>query len=135
MKSLNRVMLIGNLGKDPELKYTQSGDAVANFSIACGESWKDAEGNKKERTEWMNIVAWKKLAEICGQYLHKGSKVFVEGKLQTRSWDDKNGIKRYTTEVVIHDLVMLDPKPGTASAESDASPEPLTDPPEDRLPF
>jgi single-strand DNA-binding protein len=98
-KSLNKVLLIGNLGKDPELSYTASGVAVAKFSVATGERWKDQEGNVQERTEWHNIVAWRKLAEICGQYLKKGSKVYLEGKLQTRSWDDKNtGQKRYATE-------------------------------------
>ena len=110
-KSLNKVMLIGNLGKDPELSYTASGVAVAKFSIATNERWKDQEGNVQERTEWHNIIAWRKLAEICGQYLKKGSKVYLEGKLQTRSWDDKNsGVKRYTTEVIADDLVMLDAK-------------------------
>ncbi len=108
-KSLNKVLLIGNLGKDPELSYTASGIAVAKFSIATNERWKDNEGNFQERTEWHNVIAWRKLAEICGQYLKKGSKVYVEGKLQTRSWDDKNtGQKRYATEVVADDLIMLD---------------------------
>jgi single-strand DNA-binding protein len=110
-KSLNKVLLIGNLGKDPELSYTASGIAVAKFSIATNERWKDNDGNFQERTEWHNIVAWRKLAEICGQYLKKGSKVYLEGKLQTRSWDDKNsGAKRYTTEVIADDLIMLDGK-------------------------
>src|SRR5438445_7089451 len=86
-KSLNKATLIGNLGKDPEVSYTASGVAVAKFSIATNERWKDAEGNVQERTEWHNIVAWRKLAEICGQYLKKGSKVYLEGKLQTRTAD------------------------------------------------
>lgn len=108
-RSLNKVQLIGNLGKDPELSYIPSGAAVAKFSIATSESWKDDSGNLQERTEWHNIVAWRKLAEICGQYLKKGSKVYLEGKLQTRSWDDKNtGVKRYTTEIVADQLIMLD---------------------------
>lgn len=112
-KSLNKVQLIGNLGKDPELSYTPSGVAVAKFSVATGERWKDQEGNMQERTDWHNIVAWRKLAEICGQYLKKGSKVYIEGKLQTRSWDDKNtGVKRYATEVIADDLIMLDSKGG-----------------------
>ena len=116
-KSLNKVLLIGNLGKDPELSYTPSGVAVAKFSIATGERWKDQDGNVQERTEWHNIIAWRKLAEICGQYLKKGSKVYLEGRLQTRSWDDKNtGAKRYTTEIIADDLIMLDAK-GMASAE------------------
>jgi single-strand DNA-binding protein len=118
-KSLNKVLLIGNLGKDPELSYTASGVAVAKFSVATGERWKDQEGNVQERTEWHNIVAWRKLAEICGQYLKKGSKVYLEGKLQTRSWDDKNtGQKRYATEVVADDLIMLDSKGGGGMSAS-----------------
>src|SRR5208283_4593380 len=121
-KSLNRVQLIGNLGKDPELSYTASGVAVAKFSIATGERWKDQEGNVQERTEWHNIVVWRKLAEICGQYLKKGSKVYIEGRLQTRSWDDKNtGLKRYTTEIVGDDLIMLDSK-GAAVGASGVEP-------------
>src|SRR4030067_3002975 len=95
-KSLNKVMLIGNLGKDPELRYTASGVAVATFSIATNESWKDAEGAAQERTEWHNIVAWRKLAEFCGEYLRKGRKIYIEGKIQTRNYDDKNtGVKKY----------------------------------------
>lgn len=117
-KSLNKVLLIGNLGKDPELSYTASGVAVAKFSVATGERWKDQEGNTQERTEWHNIVAWRKLAEICGQYLKKGSKVYLEGRLQTRSWDDKNtGVKRYATEVIADNLIMLDSKGASAAAE------------------
>lgn len=110
-------MLIGNLGKDPELSYTASGVAVAKFSIATNERWKDQEGNVQERTEWHNIVVWRKLAEICGQYLKKGGKVYLEGRLQTRSWDDKNtGAKRYTTEIVGDDMVMLDSRGGSGGA-------------------
>lgn len=108
-KSLNKVMLIGNLGKDPELRYTPSGVAVATFSIATNESWKDQDGNTQERTEWHNIVAWRKLAEICGEYLKKGKKVYIEGRIQTRSYDDKNtGAKKYITEIVADNLIMLD---------------------------
>lgn len=110
-KSLNKVLLIGNLGKDPELSYTASGVAIAKFSVATSERWKDQEGNTQERTEWHNIIAWRKLAEICGQYLKKGSKVYLEGRLQTRSWDDKNtGVKRYTTEIIADSMIMLDSK-------------------------
>jgi single-strand DNA-binding protein len=108
-KSLNKVMLIGNLGKDPELRYTPSGVAVATFSVATNESWKDQDGNTQERTEWHNIVAWRKLAEICGEYLKKGKKVYIEGRIQTRSYDDKNtGAKKYITEIVADNLIMLD---------------------------
>jgi len=119
-KSLNRVQLIGNLGKDPELSYTASGVAVAKFSIATGERWKDQEGNVQERTEWHNIVVWRKLAEVCGQYLKKGSRVYIEGRLQTRSWDDKNtGVKRYTTEIIGDDMIMLDSKGSAPAAVSE----------------
>ena len=136
--SVNKVILVGNLGKDPEVRYTQTGSAVANFSIATSEQWNDRDGKKQERTEWHNIVAWRKLAEICGQYLKKGSKVYLEGKLQTRSWDDKNtGVKRYTTEIVADDLIMLDSKGGGMS-EPNPSPsvaEPAAEPEKDDLPF
>ncbi|MGH9426527.1 MAG: single-stranded DNA-binding protein, partial [Terriglobia bacterium] len=95
--SVNKVILVGRLGKDPELKYTQGGTPVVKFSLATDETWKDQSGEKQQRTEWHNVVAWRKLAEICGQYLNKGKLVYIEGKLQTRSWDDKEGHKRYTT--------------------------------------
>jgi single-strand DNA-binding protein len=110
-RSLNRVMLIGNLGKDPELRYTTSGVAVATFTVATNEQWKDQDGNPQERTEWHNIVAWKKLAEIVGEWLKKGKKVYVEGRIQTRSYDDKNtGAKKYITEIVAENIIMLDSK-------------------------
>ena len=108
MKSVNKVILIGNLGKDPELKYTPSGTAVAKFSIAPSYRFKDKNDQWQDQTEWHNVVAWARLAEIAGEYLKKGSKVYVEGRLQTRSWDDKNtNQKRYMTEVVVNDLVLL----------------------------
>ncbi|MBI5476051.1 MAG: single-stranded DNA-binding protein [Ignavibacteriales bacterium] len=136
-KSLNKVLLIGHLGKDPELSYTASGVAVGKFSVATNESWKDQDGNTQERTEWHNIVAWRKLAEICGQYLKKGSKVYLEGRLQTRSWDDKNsGVKRYTTEIIADNLIMLDSKGSGNSGdmETPAREEPSA-PEKDDLPF
>lgn len=106
---INKAILIGNLGADPEVRYTQNGAAVANFNIATTETWvKD--GNKEERTEWHRIVAFGKLGEICGEYLSKGSKVYIEGRIQTRQWDDKDGNKRYTTEIVARDMKMLTPK-------------------------
>ena len=98
---INKAILIGNLGADPELRYTQSGTPVASFRIATTERWKDKDGNQQEQTEWHNIVAWSRLAEICGEYLNKGSRVYIEGKLQTRKWQDKSGQDRYTTEVVV----------------------------------
>lgn len=107
--SLNMVMLIGNLGADPEVRSTPSGAQVANFRIACTESWKDSSGQRQERTEWVTLVAWKGLADIAQKYLRKGSKVHIIGKLVTRSWDDKNGGgKRYATEVEVRELIMLD---------------------------
>lgn len=108
MKSVNKVILVGNLGKDPEIKYTPSGSAVAKFSIATSYRYKDKNEQWQDQTEWHNVVAWARLAEIAGEYLKKGSKVYVEGRLQTRSWDDKNtNQKRYITEVVVNDLVLL----------------------------
>jgi len=106
--SLNKVQLIGFLGKDPDVRYMPNGDAAANFSLATNETWKDKEGKKQERTEWHNIVAYASLAEIAGKYLKKGSLVYVEGRLRTRKWQDKNtGTDRYTTEVTIDALQML----------------------------
>ena len=122
-RSLNKVTLIGNLGKDPEVSYLGSGVPVAKFSMATNERWKDTDGNFQEKTEWHNIVAWRKLAEICGQYLKKGSKIYIEGKLQTRSWDDKNtGVKKYMTEIVADDLIMLDSKGQAADNSQETSP-------------
>lgn len=109
MGSLNKVMLIGRLGRDPEVRYTQSGAAVANFSIATDESRKDKSGQKQERTEWHDIVCWNKLADLAQQYLVKGKQVYVEGRLTTRSWDDKNtGQKRYKTEIEAREIQFLD---------------------------
>ena len=106
--SINKVILIGNLGSDPELRVTPSGVEVANFSLATTESWTDKSGERQERAEWHRIVLWRRLAEVAGQYLKKGSKIYIEGKLQTRSWEDQNGQKRYTTEVVANSMEMLD---------------------------
>jgi single-strand DNA-binding protein len=107
-KSLNRVQLIGNLGKDPEVKYTPQGTPVAKLTIATNERYKDKEGQWQDRTEWHNVVLWQRLAEIAGEYLKKGGKVYIEGRLQTRSWDDKQtGQKKYMTEVVGSDLILL----------------------------
>ena len=115
---LNKVMVIGNLGRDPEVKRV--GDSsVANFSVAVSERFKDRNGQQQDRTEWVNCVAWGRLAEIVGQYLHKGSKVFVEGKLQTRKWQDKQGQDRYTTEVNVLSLQMLD---GMVEQKSESQP-------------
>ena len=140
--SVNKVILVGNVGQDPELKYTPSGAAVTNFSVATNEVWKDNEGNSQERTEWHRIVLWRKLAESAGEWLKKGGKVYIEGKLQTRSWEDKDGVKRYMTEVVGDNFTMLDSKAG---ADRQASSSGVSEPPpaasnsaaeeEDDLPF
>src|SRR5947209_999326 len=107
-KSLNKVMLIGNLGKDPEVKFTPGGTAVAKFSLATNERFKDKAGEWQDRTEWHNIVAWQRLAEIIGEYVKKGSKVYIEGRLQTSSWEDKqSGEKKYRTEIIASDLLLL----------------------------
>jgi single-strand DNA-binding protein len=108
MKSVNKVILLGNLGKDPEVKYTPSGTAVAKFSLATSYRYKDKNEQWQDQTEWHNIVAWARLAEIVGEYLKKGSKVYIEGRIQTRSWEDKNtNQKKYMTEVIANDLVLL----------------------------
>jgi single-strand DNA-binding protein len=107
-KSVNKVILLGNLGKDPEVKYTPQGTPVAKITLATNERFKDKDGNWQDRTEWHNVVLWQRLAEIAGEYLKKGGKVYIEGRLQTRSWDDKQtGQKKYMTEVVASDLVLL----------------------------
>ena len=112
MASVNKVILVGNLGKDPEMRYMPNGDAVANFSIATTDSWKDKSGGRQERTEWHNIAMYRRLAEIAGEYLKKGSSVYVEGRLQTRKWQDKNGQDRYTTEIICDQMQMLGGKDG-----------------------
>jgi single-strand DNA-binding protein len=114
-KGVNKVILLGNLGADPEVRHMPSGDAVANIRIATSESWKDKQGQVQERTDWHNVVFFGKLAEIVKQYLHKGSKVYIEGKLRTRKWQAKDGSDRYSTEVVVDisgTMQMLDGKPG-----------------------
>lgn len=119
MGSLNQVTLLGNLGIDPEVRYTASGQAVANFNIATNESWTDKDGKKQEKVEWHRIVVWGKQAESCGEYLSKGRQVLVEGKLQTRKWQDKEGRDQYTTEIVARQVVFV----GNAGAGS-RRPEP-----------
>lgn len=115
---LNKVLILGNLGADPDIKYTQAGSPVANLSVATSESWKDKTTNEKvEKVEWHRVVVFGRLAEIAEQYLKKGSKIFVEGKLQTRDWEDSEGKKRYTTEVIAREMTMLDSK-GDSNASS-----------------
>lgn len=128
MVSVNKVILIGNLGKDPEIRYSPDGGAMANFSIACTESWKDkATGEKKEHTEWIRISIFGRLAEIAGEYLKKGSSVYVEGRIRTRKWTDKEGQERYTTEIIADRMQMLGAKPGGergATQSPEKKPEP-----------
>jgi single-strand DNA-binding protein len=121
-KSLNRVQLIGNLGKDPEIKYTPSGTPVAKITLATNERFKDKSDEWQDRTEWHNVVLWQRLAEIAGEYLKKGGKVYIEGRLQTRSWDDKtSGQKKYMTEVVASDLILLGGRGEGGSGDSSGS--------------
>lgn len=113
---LNKVMLIGRLTRDPEARTTPQGQAVTTFSVATGLRWKDATGNVQEKTEFHNVVAWRKLAETCAQYLKKASRIYVEGRLQTRSWDDPQGQKKYRTEIVLDNMIMLDSKGASGNA-------------------
>lgn len=115
---INKAILIGRLGKDPDIRYTPDGTMVTTFRIATDEQWKDKNGEKVQKTEWHQIVTYRKLAEICGNYLVKGKLVFIEGRIQTRSWEDKEGIKRYTTEIVASDMKMLDSKGQNKADES-----------------
>jgi len=120
--SVNKVIILGRLGQDPELKYTPSGAAVCNFSLATSESWNDkATGQKQEKTEWHRIVVWGKLAELCNQYLSKGRQAFVEGKIQTRSWEDKEGNKRYTTEIAANTVQFIGGQAGASNNNYDQS--------------
>ncbi len=107
MASLNKTLLIGRLGRDPELKYMQNGNAVCGFSIATSETWKDKSGEKQEKTEWHNVVMFGKLAEIAGEYLNKGSEVYIEGKIETKTWQDKEGNDRQTTQIIANEMKML----------------------------
>jgi len=119
-RGVNKVILIGNIGADPELRYTPSGTAVTNFNMATNENWTDNSGDRQERTEWHRIVVWGRLAEICNQYLRKGSKIYIEGRLQTRSWEGQDGQKRYTTEVVARDMQILDSREDYDGAGGDS---------------
>lgn len=146
MAGVNKVILIGNLGKDPEVRHLESGASVANFPIATTESYKDRNGNRQDQTEWHNIVLWRGLADIAEKYLRKGSQVYIEGKLRSRSWEDKEGNTRYITEVVGDNMTMLgggnrnsDPMENTgttAPAQTNNNPNPdLSEEDEDDLPF
>jgi single-strand DNA-binding protein len=117
-RGLNKVMIIGNLGRDPEMRYTPSGRPVTTFSVGTTRTWHSSDGDRHEETEWFNVVAWGNLAEICSQYLHKGKQVYVEGRLQTRSWDDSEGRKHFATELVAREMIML----GDGPSEEPESP-------------
>ena len=146
-RGVNKVILVGNLGQDPDVRFTPNGKAVANITIATSESWKDQQGQMQEKTEWHRVVMFGKLAEIAGEYLKKGSQVYVEGKLQTRKWQDQSGQDRYTTEIVAQEMQMLDSRNmasdggGYQSAPAASAPQPAAaDPapidfPEDDIPF
>ena len=121
--SVNKVILIGNLGQDPELRYMPSGDPVASFSMATTDQFKDKDGNQQKKTEWHKIVAFKRLAEICGEYLKKGSSVYIEGRIQTRNWEDKDGVKRYSTEIIANSMQMLGRKGDTGDSDYVQPPE------------
>ncbi|MGD0017714.1 MAG: single-stranded DNA-binding protein [Candidatus Limnocylindrales bacterium] len=122
--SLNKAMIIGNLGRDPEMRYTPNGQAVTQFTVAVNRNYKDASGEWKEETEWFRVVAWAALAERTAEYLRKGRKVYVEGRLQTRSWEDKDGQKRYTTELVANTVTALDSRPREDGAQEPADARP-----------
>jgi single-strand DNA-binding protein len=138
MASLNKVMLIGNVGKDPEMRYTANGKAVTTFSVACNRAYSSQDGERREETDWFDVVAWDKLAELCSQYLQKGRQAYIEGRLQTRSWEGQDGQKRYKTEVVANTVLFLGGPSGGAARmdrldEGGGGPGAPVDP--DDLPF
>ena len=116
-RGLNKVIIIGNLGRNPEMRYTPSGRPVTSFSVATSRSWVNAEGERREETEWFNVVAWGNLAEICKQHLTKGQQVYVEGRLQTRGWEDQNGKKHYRTELVANEMIILGERKSAEATE------------------
>ncbi len=135
-RGLNKVMLIGHLGRDPEMRYTPSGRPVTTFSLATSRSWNTSDGQRRTATEWFNIVAWGNLAEICKKYLHKGQQVYIEGRLQTRKWQDKEGNRRTSVEVVAYDMVILGSGPRHESSENNEAPfADADDEVEDEFPF
>jgi len=134
-RGLNKVILIGNLGADPDFRSTPSGTPVATFSLATTEMWTNRDGEQEERTEWHRVVTWGKLAEVTRDYLKKGKQVYIEGRLKTRSWEDRDGQKRYVTEVVAQQMLMLGPAPQPGGVVEEVEPEPLPSESEDDLPF
>jgi len=135
MAGVNKVILVGNIGKDPEVRYLDGGVAVANFPLATSETYRDKTGNRVEQTEWHNIVLWRGLAEVTEKYLRKGSQVYIEGKIRTRNWDDKDGIKRYTTEIVADTMTMLGGRKDGGGTQAGAQNTPSSEKPSDDLPF
>ena len=152
MAGVNKVILVGHLGRDPELRYTQSGQPVANFTLATSESYSKRDGEREERTEWHRIVAWGRLAEICAEYLSKGRQIYIEGRIQTREWEDREGEKRRTTEIVAREMQMLGRRgetntsyndsqapatdtPATDTPATSTTADPSTPPPDDDIPF
>lgn len=135
MASVCKVILIGNLGKNPETRFMSSGDAVTNITLATTETWKDKNGEKQEKTEWHRVTFYRKLAEIAGEYLRKGSQVYIEGKLETRKWTDKNGMERYTTEINASDMKMLGSKQQSSSGQQSASNSSGFEDMDDDIPF
>lgn len=129
-RGLNKVMIIGNLGRDPEMRYTPSGRPVTSFSVAASRSWNTSDGERHTETEWFNVVAWGNLAEICKQYLTKGQRVYVEGRLQTRRWEDSQGDKHSATEIVANEMIMLDDRRGVNQSTGSGNVED-----EDEFPF
>jgi single-strand DNA-binding protein len=141
-KDLNKVMLIGRLGTEPELRYTPTGTPLASFRMAVSRQWRDSEGHAHDETDWFTVIAWNRLAEICGQYLHKASRVYVEGRLQNRSWDDaQTGEKRFRTEIIANDMILLDargrdePERGARRPSNDDAARPGDDPSREALDF
>ncbi len=129
-RGLNKVMIIGRLGRDPEMRYTPTGRPVTAFSVAVNRSWIAGDGDRREETEWFNIVAWGNLAEICKQHLHKGQSVYIEGRLQTRGWEDQDGKKHYRTEIVANEMIMLSDR-----REGDDQPDLISGGEEEEFPF
>ncbi len=136
-RGLNKVMIIGHLGREPEMRYTPSGRPVTSFSVATTRTWNSPDGERREETEWFNVVSWGNLAEICKQYLTKGQQVYIEGRLQTRRWEDQEGKKHFTTEVVANEMIMLGDRPLRSNAAAEGggynAPEPSVE--EDEFPF
>jgi len=132
---VNKIILIGNLGADPDVRYTQAGTAVATLRMATTERFKGKDGQMQDQTEWHRVIAFSRLAEICGEYLHKGSKVYIEGKIQTRKWTDQNGTEKFTTEIIAREMKMLDGKGGQSEQQQEPEPYPSNNGTGEDVPF